>query len=276
MDDIDRVGIERLCVFAMPPVEFVNLVADLDCQWIGIGLEPMREFNPQGYPDWSLKTDPALRRDMVTAMADRGVAVSLCEGFGIFRGVDVRDYAADLDIVRELGGRRINVTSSGRDLNRSVEGFAAIAEMAAEREIEVVIELGPGPIRDLTSAVTAVHQVGRPNFRVLLDTMHYFRFGGTVTELAAMDHSLIGYVQLCDVPVTSTFDTYMEEALYERLPPGEGELPLLDFLRLVPEDVVISLEIPQRARAEAGDSARQTVGHLLASTRALLAQLDRP
>ena len=41
------VGIERLCVFGMPPVPFVELAASLGCQYIGIGLEAMRYYNPQ-------------------------------------------------------------------------------------------------------------------------------------------------------------------------------------------------------------------------------------
>ena len=40
-------------------------------------------------------------------------------------------------------------------------------------------------------------------------------------------------------------------------------------------DVVISLETPQRSRAEAGDRPEATVGHLLAATRAQLAESRR-
>jgi hypothetical protein len=42
MNGMNRIGIERLCVFGMPPVEFVTLAADLGCSFVGIGLTPMR------------------------------------------------------------------------------------------------------------------------------------------------------------------------------------------------------------------------------------------
>jgi hypothetical protein len=47
---MDRVGIERLCVFGMPPVPFVHFAADLGVNWIGIGSAAMRYYNPDGIP----------------------------------------------------------------------------------------------------------------------------------------------------------------------------------------------------------------------------------
>jgi hypothetical protein len=128
-DAVDRIGVERLCVFGLPPVEFVNLAADLGCRYIGTSLVPM-PYNPHGYPKWSLRADPALRRDMLAAMHHRGVSISLCEGFGIKPNGDVREYDADLHLMCELEIRRINVASIDRDRNRTFDQFARIAEMA--------------------------------------------------------------------------------------------------------------------------------------------------
>lgn len=270
---MNELGIERLCVFGMPPVEFVDLAADLGCSCIGIGLTPMRYYNPQNYPDWSLRDDPALRREMVAAMDDRGVRVSLLEGFGIRPGCDAQSFANDLDLLCELKGNRINAVSTDRDEARTHDQFAVLAEMADERGIEVTIEIGPGPIANLGAAMAAVRHVARPNFRLLIDTMHYFRFGGSIAELAAIDRGLIGYVQLCDVPLISPFRSYMEEALHERMPPGAGELPLQECLALLPEDVIVSLEVPQRSLAQAGKGPHERVGACVEAARAMLRYL---
>lgn len=272
---MDRLGIERLCVFGMPPVAFVALAADLGCRFIGTGLAPMRSYNPHGYPDWSLKDDPALRRATRAALADRGVSISLCEGFGVRREGDVRDYAADLDAAGELGAQRINLASVDRDMNRTLDGFAVLAEMAEARGMDTVIEIGPGPIGGLDAALAAVRHVGRPGFRLLIDTMHFFRLGGGVEQLAQLDPDLIGYVQLCDAPLKSPFARYMEEALYERMAPGDGELPLLEVLKRLPDAVVVSLEVPQRSLAEAGIGPYERVGRCVAAARALLADARR-
>lgn len=265
------IGIERLCVFGMPPVPFVTLAADLGCPCIGIGLTAMRYYNPHGYPDWSLRDDPLLRREMVAAIRDRGVSISLCEGFSVGQGADMRSQAEDLDIVHALGGRRINAVSMDRDIGRTLDGFAVLAEMAHERDIEVTSEIGMGAISNMAAGLAAVQHVGRPNFRLLIDTMHFFRLGSTVADVAAAGPGVIGYVQLCDAPLVSTFPTYMEEALHERMVPGSGELPLRDLLAVLPPDLVYSIEVPQRSLAKAGLQPQERVGIAVNAARRLLA-----
>ena len=151
---MDRIGIERLCGFGLPPVPFVDLAADLGCRYIATSLVPM-QYNPHGYPKWSLRDDRALRREMIAAMAIRGVSISLCEGFGVKPNADVGEYADDLDVLCELGVKRINVASMDFDLSRTFDQFAKIAEMADALEIETTIEIAPGPVRGLPAALAA-------------------------------------------------------------------------------------------------------------------------
>jgi sugar phosphate isomerase/epimerase len=268
---MNPLGIERLCTFGMRPDDFARLAAGLGCAHIGIGIEAMRYANPHGYDDWSLRDDPALGRSLKAALAEAQVALSLVEGFGIRRGEDRREsWARDLDLVAELGGRRINVASATRDRAVSFDGFGRIAELAGERGIETVIEIGPGPVATLPEALAAVAHVGRGDFKLLVDTMHFIRFGGTAAALAAIDPALIGYVQLCDVPMPARIDDYLTEALTERLPPGEGDLPLADLLARVPDDVVVSVEVPQLALAEAGVSPEARIRACLDAARRVM------
>jgi len=44
------------------------------------------DYNPHGYPCFSLKEDSALRREMVAAMRDRAVSISLGEVFAVQSG----------------------------------------------------------------------------------------------------------------------------------------------------------------------------------------------
>lgn len=270
---MNALGIERLCVFGMPPVEFVELAADLGCDCVGVGLAPTRGYNPHSYPDWSLRDDARLRRELVAALRDRGVTISIVEGFAFAPGHDVRAYDRDLDLVRELGADRINVVSLDKDLGRTIEAFAVLAGMAAERGLRVSAEMGSlGPIAQVEPALALVRGVGAANFSLLIDAMHFFRLGNTLEQLAAIDPELIGYAQLCDAPWTPRFDTYFEEALYERSPPGAGELPLREFVRLLPAEVTVSLEIPMRSLADQGVGPRERLSPCVDTARALLSQ----
>jgi len=111
--------------------------------------------------------------------------------------VDIRDGAADLDVMYELGVRRINTVSLEPDLGRSFDQFGALAEMARAREMVMTIELSPGlTVGDLPTALAAIRHVGWSEFRLLIDTMHLVRSGSGAADIAALDPALVGYCQL--------------------------------------------------------------------------------
>jgi len=270
---VRSLGIELLTASALPPVEFVNLAADVGCRYISTGLTAA-PYNPHGYPSFSLRDDAGLRNQMISAMDDRGVSISLGEGCLVRAGADVRDLATDLDRFAELGVPRINTVSLDPDLGRSLDQFGALVELAAARGMETTVEAVPGlAVGDLDTALAALDHVGRPDFRLLIDTMHLVRSGSDAEDIAALDPDRFGYVQLSDAPLRPRFDSYMEESMYERMVPGDGELPLRDVLAALPDDLVISLEVPQRSLAEAGVGPEERVRRCVDAARALLAEI---
>jgi sugar phosphate isomerase/epimerase len=267
---MDRLGIEFLSVFGMPPVEFVHLAADLGCRYISTTLVGL-SVPELGYPAYSLKDAPRLRKQMLSAMDDRGVAISLGEGLVVRRSADTRDLAADLDVMAELQVPRVNTVSFEPDRDRTFDQVALLAELAAARGMETTIELAPGTtVGDVASGLTALDHIGRSDTRLLIDTMHFVRGGGTVAELAAVDPDRIGYVQLSDTTLQPRVDDYMREAMFERLVPGEGELPLREIIAVVPPDVIIGLEVPQLSLADAGFTPFDRLRPCVESARAML------
>lgn len=272
-------GIECISVFGLPPVQFVELAADVGCRHITTTLQPSHvreQFNPHGYPRFSLKEDKALRREMLAVMRERDVSLSLGEGLVIFEKLDVRAaYGPDLDVMRELGIERINVVSVDPDLGRSFDQLGALAEMAAAAGMETLVEFVPiFTFCDLPTALAAIRHVGRRDCRLLIDTMHFGRSGARSSDLAELDPQLIGYVQLCDAPLVPTIPDYMEEAMFQRAVPGEGELPLLDILKALPRQRIVGLEVPLRSEAEAGVEPHERMARCVEAARTLMKQLD--
>jgi sugar phosphate isomerase/epimerase len=262
-------GIEFISVFGLPPVDFVHLAADLGCRYISTALvaTPLESL---GYPAFSLKDDARLRQDLVTAMDDCGVSISLGEGMVIAPGADVVNLAADLNVMAELGTAQINTVSFDPDRNRTFDQLAMLTEMAAERGIGTTIEMAPGlTIGDLPTAVAAIEHVGRPDLRLLVDTMHWARLGYGAVELHELGPEKIGYVQLSDTTLKLRMKSYLEEALYERMAPGDGELPLAEILGAVPANVVVGLEIPMRGLAESGVGPMDRLRPCVAAAREL-------
>jgi sugar phosphate isomerase/epimerase len=265
-----RLGIEQLSVMGLGPVEFVNLAADLGCNCISSGLTSMPDRD--GRVAYSLREDKALRQEMIAALRDRGIAISLGEGCIIRVGREMRDYAADMDIMQELGVERINTVSMDPDMGRTLDQLALLAEMAGARGMLSSIELCPAnTIKNLAGAVAAARHVGRKDFQLLLDTMHLGRSGARGADVAALDPALIGYVQLCDAPLKPTNPNYLEEAMFERMMPGEGGMPLREYLDAIPDGLVISLEVPSRSQAAAGVSLKDRLQKCVTAARALIA-----
>ena len=230
---------------------------------------------PLGCAPYSLKDDVGLRKDLLAAMAHRGVTISLGDGFLVLPGAEMRKFSTDLDVLGELGVPWINTVSLDPDLNRTFDQFAALTELAAQRGIQTAVEPVPGlTIADLPTALAAREHVGRPDFRLLIDTMHLVRSGYGAADLAALDPEHIGYAQLCDTTLQPRIDDYSEEAIFERMVPGAGELPLRDILSALPPDIVIELEIPQRSLALAGVSPVDRLRPCVEAARRLLSEAE--
>ena len=271
---MQAVGIEFISVFGLPPVAFTHLAADLGCRWISVVLEPLA-YNPEGYPPYSLRKDAGLRRETKQALADRGVSISLVEGFVVRPGGDVGSYAADLEIAAELGAPCVSTLSFDPDLPRSLDQFALLAEMAAAAGVQTRLEFAPScGVPDLPTALAAWRHVGREDFKLTLDTMHVVRSGASAADLARLDRAAVGYVQLCDAPRAPALPDYLEEARFERKAPGAGELPLVELLAVLPPIPVIGLEVPLRAQAEAGAGPRERMAPVVKAARELLAQVE--
>lgn len=267
---MNRLGIELLSVYGMSPVEQVRLAGELGCGHISTGLTQL-PMNPFNFSSWSLRDDPALRREMIAAMRDTGVSISLGEGFGIRAGVEISDRAADFDLMVELGARGVGGVCMDTDLARGADQFAQLNDMAEQRGLLATIEFAPmQAVSNLATALAFIKHVNRPNFRLLIDAMHFCRSGATPDDLAALDPNLIGYFQLCDVPRVSTFPEYMQEAMTARLIPGEGELPLAELLAAIPRDIPVGLEVPSLKVATTPDELIQHVKNAANAAQTLL------
>lgn len=262
------IGLEYLSVFGMPLLDYVRLAADIGYDFISVHYGKAANRLDERHGE-TLRESARLRRDFGAAVRAHGLRIELVEGFPIMPGLDVEQYSADLDAVAEMGGRTICAVSLDKDLGHTNTQFATLAEMAETRGLLVTTEVGAGVMRNFDVARAAWQDVAHPNFKLLIDTMHFFRRAASVDDLAAIPCSAIGHIQLCDVPMPSPMANYLEEALFERRAPGDGDLPLEDFLKKIPAEVPIGLEIPIRSEQSAGLAAKATLQRCLAAAEAV-------
>lgn len=266
---MERLGLECLSAFGLPPAEFIRIARELDCGHVSLNLS--RSANRMAaYPEFALRDDPALQKEVRATLIASGVRLSLLEGFALMPDTDPDAMAPLLDIAAELGARAICAVSLDKDMARTRDCLARLAELAGERGLLTTTEVGAGVLHNLGAAVDTLHHIASPHFALLIDTMHFFRSGSTVDDLRMLDPAWIGHVQLCDVPMPATIASYMDEALYERRCPGDGDLPLAPFLAQIPEGVPIGLEVPIRSEAEAGIETRERLNRCAIAAQNLL------
>ena len=267
---MNRIGLDYITLLGMPPLEFIRIAAAAGCGHVAL-FPAQSEFNPEGYPDYSLVTDRALRRDIARCLDDEGVSIALVDGFAVFKGRPIEDHWPALDMLAEVGVTRINTVSFDAP-ERTIDETAKLVEKAASYGLTVTIESCPVlTTKTLAEAIALIELVAQPNFKLLIDTMHVSRTG-EAGRLATLDPLLIDYVQISDGPLAmpATDTEYMDEAMNERRIPGEGEMPLVDMLRSIRPDVVVSGEVPLRSLREAGISSLDRAMRVVTGIRHLL------
>ncbi len=146
------------------------------------------------------------------------------------------------------------------------------AGLARAAGVGVLIEFAPlAHVPSLAAAAALVKQIQLSNLKIMVDTLHLARSGEGPDDLATIDANLFGYCQLSDGPLgTMDLMAYMMEAVYNRALPGDGELPLGAILAALPDDIIVSAEVPLQRQKEQGVSTHERARSILEATRRIV------
>lgn len=220
------------------PAAFVAAAANAGWRACGIWFDPA---------SWTAQTSRAVR----TTVTGAGMAALDIE---VVRLGDERDCGPELVAAgAEVGAANILCISRLTDEVATTARFAELCERAAPAGIKVNLEfMRFTSVATLADAVRIVTAAAQPNGGVLVDTLHLFRSGGSLADLAATVTShpgLFSYAQWCDAPAEPAGWSTAElvaDALHERLLPGTGALPAADFVTTLPPGTPLSVEIRSR------------------------------
>ncbi len=256
-------GTGQLTAIEVPPLDYVTIAAEA-------GLDAVSLFiNPMGTIQGSCLTTRETSAAMKNQLRATGMTLANVECFPLAPGLDVAAYQGALELGAELGARSATVLLYDPDENRVVDGLSRLCDMAAALGLRVGIEfmpLAPG-WKNLPDTVSLVRQVNRDNLGIGVDLLHLIRSGGSPADVAATEPRFIHYAQLCDSVSLAASEDYVEEASAQRLAPGKGQFPIVEFLQALPAGTPLELEVPQPADRPARDRVRDIV----AATRRQLA-----
>ncbi len=185
------------------------------------------------------------------------------------------DEAADLFRARHLNVG--SIAGPGTLPARAVvaEQFGALCDRAAQHGLLVALEFLPwSDIPDAKTAGDIVHQAGRANGGILIDSWHYFRGAADPAQVRALPADRFVAIQFDDADAARV-GGWLEDTTLRRRLPGEGAFDLIGFVRLLdaigvqaPISVeIISTEHQARPLGEAAQRAYDTTQAILTQAR---------
>ena len=155
------------------------------------------------------------------------------------------------DVMEELGCDLLMICSSVAPeslggIDRAAADLHELGERAAKRGIRIAFEaLAWGRhIRDYRDAWEAVRRADHPAVGLVLDTFHILARKTDLSAIRAIPRDRIFLVQMADAPLLQM--DYLSWSRHFRNFPGQGDLPLLDFMEALAAtgyDGALSLEI---------------------------------
>lgn len=261
------------------PAETIDAAASAGFGAAGLRICGRRPGDPFATP---VLGQPGVAASLRQRAADRGIRLSNVSAYQFYPDVTWDDVAPVIDATQALGVPIIVANGFDPDEQKFTELFARYCEAAASAGIRVALEFLPySGVRNLEAALRIVERSGAGNAGVLLDALHLDRSGSLPSDIAAMDPAKIIFAQLCDAKKLigrRSDEELLQEARFARLPAGEGELPLFDFLNALPPGLEIEYEVARVDMAErsaldkalaAHDDAERFMAAYAASRQAL-------
>ncbi|WP_343956789.1 sugar phosphate isomerase/epimerase family protein [Yaniella flava] len=191
------------------------------------------------------------------ACRETGVRVLDVEVFGLGKHIDRETWMPVLEAGAELQATVLNVVGVDADLGRFRDKLGMLVDDAHGYGIRPSMEpISYQPLSSFSTARTIAEETGAG---IMVDTLHAFRGGASLSEIEQIPTDMVTVVQLCDgmwaepsevevsvsMPIGQSVGGSPREfeSRAQRMLPGKGEFPLQKILELFPQ-VPVSIEVP--------------------------------
>jgi 4-hydroxyphenylpyruvate dioxygenase len=199
----------------------------------------------------------------------------ICEGWAFGKGplqdnaVVMARYSIDLAHAAGCDGLYLNGPFDTGDVNGAAKAFREICLYADDLGLEVALEfMGSSPqVNNINVAMEIVDLADVRNSGLAIDTYHFFAGSSTFEDLEALPDSSILVVHLADGPADLS-DPTIE---FDRLMPGEGELPLEGFVQILAKKGFEGIwHVECIKGVDYGEDLREVAQRALKSTKGLV------
>lgn len=214
------------------PLDYIHATRSAGYEAIGIRLyrAPGRtyNFNP-------IVGDAALMRDVKRAIGDLGLEMYDIYSYYLQPEMEWDLILPTFDYAAELGARYVLVIGDDTEWNRMLDNMGRICEKLEPAGIRACIEAYATKLTPLATAIKFCEDCARNNVGMCMDPRQGFRDEGRESNalLKQVDRALLPYAQINDSTPFGTNNGIL---------PGEGEVPLFDYLDALPQGIDLSIE----------------------------------
>lgn len=244
------VSIAHLTALETSPPDFIRMAADAGFGGAGLRLIGISPEATQ----WPLMHDKAMMRETRRACRETGLVVPDIEFIRLTPDIDIAALEPFVAAGAELGAKHIISAPYDADLDRLADRLAALNALAAPYGLSTVLEFFPWTtVPDLAAAMDVIARTRDPKIGVLVDSLHFDRTGAPWDELKHTPASRLPFCHLADAEICTSRDTdaLIFVARENRLPPGDGAIDLPRFVRCLPRDITVSVEVPNARQINA-------------------------
>lgn len=263
-----KLSLDQLTVIGISPLEMIRIAAEVGYDGISpIGLSA---------PEFDLPIQPFADNDrlcdeMGVLLRDTGISIVNVDGFPLFPHTSPERFKNPLQNCARLGARFATTLILDKDAKRAQDKFSRLCELADTVGLTVLLEFTPiTEIGDLQHGLEFLRQMNRSNAALQLDAYHLAHSGGLPSDVSKIDPKWVASAQLCDGPLGQSAEQYAYNVLYERGLPGTGQIPLVDFVRALPPEVPIGVEVPMKSLSDRGVSPLDRARLAFTATRKTL------
>lgn len=238
-----RLGLAQLSLVRTAPPQLVSIAAEAGFDFIGARVRPVTATERS----YDLQPGSPMLKETVARMQDTGVTVEDIE-FLLLDGSDQRAaWLQMMEAGQALGARTMTVACSDPDASRFADTLAQLSQDG--RGFGILPTLEPISYQVVRSIPDAAQRAGQAGTGIVVDSLHFNRFGGTLEELKPCT-ARVPLLQLCDGPLASPAGHagLVLESRSERQVPGEGEFDLASLVAAFPADLPVSVETPSERR----------------------------
>lgn len=200
-------------------------------------------------------------KDLRQRIADLGLSVESAIGFAQWivddeaqRKQGLEQAKRDMDLVRQIGGKRIAAPPAGAtqqtdlNLDQAARRYRALLELGDEMGVVPEVEVWgfSKSLSRLAETVFVAVESGHPRACLLPDVYHLYKGGSAVAGLKLLSGNAIHAFHFNDYPADPPRETITDA---HRVYPGDGIAPLTEILRTLRDNGyhgVLSLELFNR------------------------------